>query len=364
MVQLELPQQLRIRRPTIRPFQETPIMRSTCSLLIYSLLMVASLTPAVANAENDDVAQKRSFTFHYDFRVHSLAPGTRLKVWLPIAQSDEWQSVVPDISKLPGTPKVATESKYGNRILFFETPVPANGELQCQIPYRIVRKEVRLIDLNKKGSPPDLQRFLSANNKVPLNGKIQGLMENKPLPRDPLQKAQSLYNLVDDHVRYAKVGQGWGQGDVEWVCDSRYGNCTDFHSLFIAMARSQQIPARFEIGFPIPDNEPSGKVGGYHCWGWFHVDGKGWVPVDISEADKQPQLKDYYFGNLAADRVAFSTGRDLALEPKQSGPPLNFFVYPYLEDAGKPLSREHIELQFHYSDGKATAPGGAVEGTK
>jgi transglutaminase-like putative cysteine protease len=26
---------------------------------------------------------------------------------------------------------------------------------------------------------------------------------------------------------------------------------TDFHSLFIAMARSQKIPARFQIGFPI-----------------------------------------------------------------------------------------------------------------
>ena len=37
------------------------------------------------------------------------------------------------------------------------------------------------------------------------------------------------------------------QGDVLWVCDSRFGNCTDFHSLFISWARAKGLPQRAVI---------------------------------------------------------------------------------------------------------------------
>ena len=62
---------------------------------------------------------------------------------------------------------------------------------------------------------------------------------------------------------------------------------------------------------------------------------QGWVPVDISEANRYPGMKEYYFGNLTEDRVQFTTGRDIDLEPRQAGPALNFFVYPYAEVGGK-----------------------------
>ena len=86
---------------------------------------------------------------------------------------------------------------------------------------------------------------------------------------------------------------GWGQGDAIWACGNGFGNCTDFHSLFISAARNLKIPSQFEIGFMIPprnhasEAKQSGSVGGYHCWAKFLADGK-WLPVDISEADKHP----------------------------------------------------------------------------
>ena len=77
---------------------------------------------------------------------------------------------------------------------------------------------------------------------------------------------------------------------------------------------------------------------------------KGWVPVDISEANKHPDLKAYYFGNLTEDRIAFSTGRDLELVPKQDGEPLNFFVYPYVEVDGKPYPQDKVVRKFSFAD--------------
>jgi len=151
-------------------------------------------------------------------------------------------------------------------------------------------------------------------------------------------------------MRYSKEGTGWGRGDAVWACDSRYGNCSDFHSLFISLARSQKIPAKFEIGFPLPPKRGAGEIAGYHCWAMFHPTGHNWIPVDISEANKNPAMKDYYFGNLTEDRVTFSTGRDIDLVPRQNGKPLNFFIYPYVEVDGKPYPAEKILRSFGFRD--------------
>ncbi len=128
--------------------------------------------------------------------------------------------------------------------------------------------------------------------------------------------------------------------------------------LFISLARAEGIPARFEIGFPVPSGT-EGTIPGYHCWAEFYVKGWGWVPVDISEAWKDPKKHDYFFGSLDANRVQFSVGRDLTLQPKQEGGPLNYFIYPYVEVDGKPF--EGIEKRFSYQevapDGKKSRDG-------
>ena len=148
-----------------------------------------------------------------------------------------------------------------------------------------------------------------------------------------------------------KRGTGWGHGDVLYACDAKKGNCTDFHSLFIAMARSQGIPARFEIGFPLPPDKHSAEIAGYHCWSDFYIDGKGWIPVDISEAWKHPEKRDYFFGSHDVNRMQFSMGRDLRLSPPQDGKPLNYFVYPYVEVDGKEYP--NVSLAFSFADADA-----------
>jgi hypothetical protein len=61
-------------------------------------------------------------------------------------------------------------------------------------------------------------------------------------------------------------------------------------------------------------------------------------------------MKDYYFGNLTPDRVRFTVGRDLDLVPKQNGPALNFFIYPYVEVNGAVLASEKMQTKFSFQD--------------
>jgi transglutaminase-like putative cysteine protease len=100
----------------------------------------------------------------------------------------------------------------------------------------------------------------------------------------------------------------------------------------------------------LPANKKSGEIPGYHCWAEFFIPQNGWIPVDISEAWKHPEKKDYFFGAHDADRVQFSIGRDLKLNPAQQGDPLNYFVYPYVEMDGKEYLRVSTAFSFEEAD--------------
>jgi transglutaminase-like putative cysteine protease len=205
---------------------------------------------------------------------------------------------------------------------------------------------------------PDLQRYLEPDKLVPLNGTIAELAkEHTGGDTMPIQKARHIYDYVLATMRYDKTGEGWGRGDAIWACTAKRGNCTDFHSLFIGMMRSSGIPARFEIGFPLPEAKTEGDIPGYHCWAEFYLNGVGWVPVDASEAWKNAAKRDYFFGAHDTNRVFFTYGRDIRLSPDQKGDPLNYFIYPYAETNGQPV--KNLQTHFSFRDVSAAEPAAA-----
>jgi transglutaminase-like putative cysteine protease len=320
------------------------------------LASCAVLLPFVAADEaaagkKSAAAKSRSFLFTYGATVTGLKPGEPARIWLPVASSSEDQEAKIESKDLPAEGKIGREKQYGNDILYVEAKANADGSIPLSVTYRVTRREVKADSSSMvEEDTGKLARFLQPDAKVPISGKPLELLRDKDLPADQLAAARMMYDIVNNHMRYSKDKPGWGQGDAVWACDSKFGNCSDFHSLFISLARSQKIPAKFEIGFPIPEKRGSGDVAGYHCWAKFRPNGKGWVPVDISEANKNPAMKDYYFGNLTEDRVTFSVGRDLELVPKQDGPAVNFLIYPYVEVDGKPYDAAKIQKKFSYAD--------------
>ena len=325
-------------------------------LVVFSLMGLIFPPHQDASAQQNihrNAPRSRNFRLDYGATLNQLPVGARVRVWLPLPPSNDHQTIQAMEPELPVPGKVFTEPIYGNQILYFETQAPPSGRLLFNTAYLVQRHEVcGMHSKENKIQLTDYQRnlFLSANSKVPLNGRPLDLLADIPFSSDPLVLARTLYERVDEHVRYDKSQPGYGNGDVLWVCDSRFGNCTDFHSLFISWARSKGLPARFEIGFAIASERGAGSVDGYHCWALFYHNEKGWIPVDISEADKHPQKKEYFFGNLTEDRVTFTVGRDIQLVPQPKGGPLNYFVYPYVEVDGKPWPSEKMSPAFSYVD--------------
>ncbi|MEC9096071.1 MAG: transglutaminase-like domain-containing protein, partial [Planctomycetota bacterium] len=219
--------------------------------------------------------------------------------------------------------------------LHFTALANEKGEVPFEITYHLSRQET-LRNEGEDLSNEDAKLYKQGTSFVPTNKDLSAtVLGGTSLKESPLVAGRQIYNAVNEYMEYDKPeGKGWGRGDSVWACGNGFGNCTDFHSLFISVCREQDIPARFEIGFSIPSERGAGTIGGYHCWAKFAADNQ-WIPVDISEADKEPSLTDYYYGNLTANRITFSTGRDLTLTPAQQAGPVNFLIYPYAEVAGK-----------------------------
>jgi hypothetical protein len=72
----------------------------------------------------------------------------------------------------------------------------------------------------------------------------------------------------------------------------------------------------------------------------FHDPDVGWVPVDVSEGDKHPPMRAFFFGNLTPNRFKVSEGRAIRLSPPQTGDPLPTFAFAYAEADGLPLIYE------------------------
>ena len=299
-------------------------------------------------------AKSRTFEFTYVATVTKLAKNAKVKLWLPLppdkAAEQEW-TVDFELGRAEATPG-QTDAVYGNAFLAMDVLADESGKAQVSMKLKVTRREVRTDGRNglKPGAKENIARFLEADKLVPVGGKALELVKGENLGQSKLEIARKLYTIVNRHMKYSKEGIGWGNGDSEWACDSKFGNCTDFHSLFISLARASKIPAKFEMGFSIPTKRGEGTIGGYHCWAWFLSDDKTWIPVDISEANRFPELRDYYFGNLSEDRVMFTTGRDINLEPRQNGPALNYFIYPYAEVNGQPVPTDQIQRSFSYKD--------------
>ena len=299
----------------------------------------------------------RHFTFHYAFTVKDVSSGEKVRIWIPQSHSDAFQTVKV-ISATGDLPlKKTRESRRGNEMYYAETSKAKQQELHFEVVYDVVRHERLTFGIyaphleTVKLSDRERKEYLAPDALVPTTGLPAELAvkvtEGKTTP---LEKARAIYDYVFTTMRYDKTGTGWGRGDVLYACDAKKGNCTDFHSLFIAMARSQGIPARFEIGFSLPEGQKEGTVPGYHSWAEFYVNGIGWVPVDAGGGSQDPSKRDDFFGALDAHRVTFSTGRDIMLTPAAQGGPLDYVAYPYVEADGRPSSVSSMDFFFNVSE--------------
>ncbi len=301
----------------------------------------------------------RSFEATYVGTIATLPlSAKRTEVWIPLPSDGPYQTIT-DVRVEGPAAFTLEKDAMGNRMAHFvlDKAEQLGKEIEVRATYRVTRREAvaPMPGSATMAVPSGAAELLKANRMVPLTARVKELAGMLSAGKtDAVSKAHAFYDYLVDNGTYDKTAPGWGRGDSERFCDVKKGNCTDFHSAFMALARSEGIPVRFSIGFPLKSDR-EGSVPGYHCWAEFWAPKQGWVPVDASDAakTKEPVKKAYLFGNLDPDRFDVTTGRDLTLSPPQKDGTLNFFIYPYVEVDGKAFVETKIRLDYrNLQDGR------------
>ena len=298
----------------------------------------------------------REVTCTYLAQIKHLPQNAQLvHVWVPLAKTGREQRILSRDVRAPVPYTIAQDPDYGNDLLHVALEAPIPDQLEITVDYR-----AQLLGGNAAAADPpptveELHRDLQPDRLVIIDDEVRTRATQATAGRfTPVARAKGIYDKVRSSMTYDKTVPGWGRGDTRRACLLGKGNCTDFHSLFISMARAERIPARVKIGVVIPQ-EPSGVIPGYHCWAEFYEGGQGWVPVDASEAWKHPEQADYYFGAHDPNRFLISTGRDVQLVPRQHGDSVNIFFAPYVEVNGQAFSDVGVEVRFaDLQHGRAT----------
>ncbi|MFQ5665868.1 MAG: transglutaminase-like domain-containing protein, partial [Candidatus Binatia bacterium] len=265
-------------------------------LLAAVLLLAMPTAPAAPGTPGDAWTQPARYAFEYRVDLQPVHVGNtqRLRLWVPYPAVTPNQRVLSAQIDSPWAYQL-TRDRLGNRILYMAgTGAPPTPLV---MRFTIERWPSRGIPNSAiaPGSPLSPEHYRAAPRLIPLAPLIRRIAEREGRGLHTSQeKVRAFYDYVVRNMRYDKHGKGWGRGDAIWACTHKHGNCTDFHSLFIGLALTQEIPARFVIGFPIPLDRDDGTIPGYHCWAEYYDQERGWVPLDSSEG-KRSGNPDAYF---------------------------------------------------------------------
>lgn len=305
----------------------------------------------------------------------AVPEGTKaLHLWFPLPRLDPEQEVAElEIEAPEGWRK--TSDANGNRYVYLQMSAPS-GKVQVVTRFLLTRHEVNAdVDPAKTKPLSDAEKAqfaaeLRSDTHVVVDDGIRELAASiRGDEQNPVLVARKLYDWTLANIEYwVKDPAKWKAspvGSSAYCLESRTGNCTDFHSLWTALARASGVPTRMKYGSIFkPSLDGVDRDASYHCWPELYAPGLGWIPHDVAVADifvapiaiddnnkdkvtlttatgyagPDPAWVDYYFGNLEARRVTWSLGRDLTLEPRQSAGPVNAIPKGYVEIDGKELT--------------------------
>ena len=349
-----------------------------------SILVAASLLVAVACQSPVKGPFPASGTFQVENGIRvAVPPGSKqVRIWFPLPRAEDDQVVSGEQIDAPAGWREASDNQ-GNRYVYAAVDNPGET-VAIQTRFTVTRQEQRgTIDANatRPLTPAERQQhaaWLGNDTHVVVNDEIKALAAQiRGDEQNPLRIARKLYDWTLANVEYwVKDPAKWKAspvGSSDYCLKNRTGNCTDFHSLWTALARASGIPTRMKYGSLFkPSLDGQDRDGSYHCWpeSWFP--GLGWIANDVAVADiyvapialdannsekvtlttadgyrgPNQELVDYYFGNLDARRVTWTLGRDLTFEPKQTAGPVNMNAKGYVEVDGKELAKFDRKMTF------------------
>lgn len=352
-------------------------MKKSClAMLVAGVSLMASATQ-VTNPQTQTHLYELNQS--YDLEAPKGSAG-ETNLWVPLPFNNEYQEV--KSIEFEGNYQHAyiTENNlYGAKTLYANWDKNASKrDLKIKLLIETKDREPMLTgNLADYQPPKDIQYsgeaklYLQPTAHIKTDGIVKEFADKiVGKESNPLKKAELIHQWIVNNMERDNSVLGCGDGDVEKILTTGVlkGKCTDINSVFVALARASNIPAREVFGLRLGQAEKMGKYsktafgsadehgianvsGGQHCRAEFYLAGFGWVPVDSADVAKMrlaekkdtsaPETKavaKYLFGNWEMNWVGFNYARDFDLYPQPELTPINNFGYPYAEIGGDPFN--------------------------
>lgn len=199
--------------------------------------------------------------------------------------------------------------------------------------------------------PADYALYLAPTRLGPIDGEVKKLAEKITAGQSTvLGKAKAIYDWTCENTCRNPETRGCGNGDVHRLLKEPSGKCTDISSIYVALARAAGVPTKEVFGIRLGKKAVEDITTWQHCWAEFYLPGQGWIPVDPADVRKMMLIQnltlsdtrtdayqDSFWGGIDPYRIKLGEGRDLDLNPPQSGEPVNYLMYPFAQVGNKTL---------------------------
>ena len=282
--------------------------------------------PCFDYAQQPSTKHKDSFTFVFRLKVmaNAVPDGEIIRCWLPFPRQDtDYQQNVKLISV--NSDKFQLSENSVHQTIYIEKIAKKDEETVFEVKFefdvhfhcgldpqsfnthchcgesrnRLISNRLRVKPAMTKEEKPHI---VFSEKIKKLSAQIIGNEQ------DNYQKAKKIFTWISQNIPWAVAREYSTIKNIpEYVLENWHGDCGQVSLLFITLCRLNGIPARWLSGFMLHP-----KFENLHDWAEIFIDGKGWLPVDVSFVvmnwAKNDDLRYFYFGNMDVFRLIINNG--------------------------------------------------------
>ncbi len=271
-------------------------------------------------------------TLHLQVPPDAVPAGETVRCWLPYPRAYPFQT---DIELIEAAPAVAwiAQPLSDSRALYLEQQArsgqPVDFSVQFEYTSWATCSDVDPREVKPCDESSGLYRHYTAEKAphvlfTPELRKLAG--EITAGEKNPYLKARKIYDWVTANLVYSYMIEYSLIDNLSmFAYKNRYGDCGVQGFLFITLCRIAGVPARWQGCWMFFPGEKT-----IHDWAEIYVEPYGWLPVDpyeggwaVHEITSLPQtertfLRDFYFGNMTAWRMAANADFGAPLYPQKT----------------------------------------------
>jgi hypothetical protein len=293
---------------------------------------------------------ERHFSFHYGVTVKGLSPGDKVQI---CAHAEPFQDVKVISAKGDLPLKKTHESVSGNEMYYASSSKGKAPDLQFEIVYEVVRREHLTLGIYAPHlealtlSSKENKQYLSPDTLVPVTRLPAELaVKTSGGQTTPLGKARAIYDYVLANMQYDRTGTGWGARRCALCLRCQERRLCGFSFFIHRNGAIPGDPSTIRNGIFPAGWEPLRRDCRLRLLGGILRTARRMGPGRYLRGVEASRAEHYFFGALDANRVQFTVGRNLELNPRQAAQELNYFIYPYVEVQGKEYPNISLALSF------------------